>query len=71
MHFFPSAAIEGQSERAAGRHLLKHFFPSAVIAGQRPADKPAQGNALGKTAKTAPALKGRRIRCFALSGLDR
>ena len=29
------------------------FFPFAARQGQRPGDKPAQGNALGKTAITS------------------
>ena len=37
--------------------------------GQRPGDRPAQGNALGKTANISPALKGRHRRCSAPSGL--
>ena len=47
------------------------ILPSAAIEGQRPADKPAQGNALGKTANISPSLKGRHSRCSALSGLYR
>ena len=39
--------------------------------GQRPGDMPAQGNALGKTANIAPALKGRHRRSSAPSGLYR
>ena len=46
-------------------------LPFAAMQGQRPGNKPAQGNALGRKVKTSPALKGRRILGSAPSGLDR
>ena len=53
----------------AMRRACHALLPFAAMQGQRPGNKPAQGNALGRTIKTAQALKGRHILCSALSGL--
>ena len=53
---FPPPAVAAQG---IGLEPVMHFGDRDAAQGQRPGNKPAQGNALGKSSITDKALQGR------------